>query len=97
MNTQDKIFIGNGKLKTFANGGKLINAFLNLSELRKHLDAYSFMSNRDEQTIKIKICPVKGKVGDYYIEIDTWKPTEQPTAPVQAPIATPQVTGDAPF
>jgi len=90
---KDKIFCGNGKVKTFSNGGKLINAFLNVDVLSQNYKAYGFMSNRDERTIKLKICPVKDKPGDYYLEIDTWKPANpaesNPTPHPQAQQAPP--------
>ena len=74
--TKDKIFCGNGKKITFDNGGALINAFLNVDAVCEAFKTYGFRSKHEENTLKIKIVPCKDKEGQYYLEVDTWKPKQ---------------------
>lgn len=73
----EKIFCGNGTLKEFPNGGKLINAFVNMDVMNQAMQEFGFKSQRNESTLKVKIVPVRDKPGKYYLEVDTWKPQQQ--------------------
>lgn len=48
-------------------------------------DAMPFLTqNQSGDWVNLSIA--RGQKGNYYIELDTWKPTGQASAPVQAPV-----------
>ncbi len=84
----EKIYIGNGKLKTFPDGGSIINIMLDLDGLSKHFENYGFTTEQGKK--KLKLIVSERKTPDTYgnthsVTVDTWKPdkTNQQTFPQQ--------------
>ena len=70
----EKKFIGNGKTHTFADGGKVINGYLNLSKMSSEAPEFGFQNKDGDTMIKFKLHGTKNKPGECYLVVDTWKP-----------------------
>ncbi|RKX92022.1 MAG: hypothetical protein DRZ90_14335 [Spirochaetes bacterium] len=83
----NKIYCGNGKEKQFQNGGSLIEVMLDVDTLAKNFDAYGFRTQAGKRKIRVKVCQSR-EVDQYgnthYVEVDTWKPSQQASQPQQA-------------
>lgn len=80
MNNSNKIYCGNGKEKTFQDGGSIIEVMLDVDDLAKNFNEHGFTTQQGKRKIKVKVC--RGRNIDqygntHYVEIDTWKPNSQ--------------------
>ena len=76
----DKIYCGNGKEKTFQDGGSIISVMLDLDTLEREFANYGFTTDQKKRKIRINVG--KRREVDQYgnthlISIDTWKPAQQ--------------------
>lgn len=72
----DKIYVGNGKVKSF-DWGSVLNATLDLDALVLQYGAHGFANQKGDR--KIKVTVMKRKEPDdygntHYITLDTWHP-----------------------
>jgi len=77
----EKIYVGNGKEKTFDNGGSIINVTLDVDDLAKAFKEYGWTTPGQKRKIKVNVS--KGRELDqygntHYVVVDTWKPTATP-------------------
>lgn len=73
----DKIYCGNGKEKTFQDGGSIISLMLDVDTLAQHFKEHGFTTEQGRRKIRIKVCRSRNvdQYGNtHYAEIDTWKP-----------------------
>ena len=83
--SEQKTYVGNGKIKTFDNGGSQIRWSCTIEELEK---AIAMRKAEGETWININICERRepsDKGMTHYGVLDTWKPTQQGSAPQQSP------------
>ena len=82
----DKIYIGNGKEKTFDNGGSVINCMITMDGLSQIFKDHGFTTQNGVKKLKL-IIGKRREIDQYgnshYVQIDTWKPDQQ-TAPAPA-------------
>lgn len=82
----DKIYIGNGKEKTFDNGGSVINCMITMDGLAQIFKDHGFTTQNGVKKLKL-IIGKRREIDQYgnshYVQIDTWKPDQQATAPAQ--------------
>lgn len=71
------IYLGNGWMKYFENGGSVINAIIRLSDIP---DEFVYEDKNGNPCLKIQIGERKAKPDDtetsptHWIKVDTWKP-----------------------
>lgn len=79
MEKKDKVFAKGFNFKRSENAPEWVVGKLSI----KLEDAMPFLTqNQSGDWVNLSIA--RGQQGNYYIEVDTWKPTGQASAPVQA-------------
>ena len=79
MEKKDKVFAKGFNFKRSENAPEWVVGKLSI----KLEDAMPFLTqNQSNDWVNLNV--VQGKMGNYYIELDTWKPTGQASALVQA-------------
>ncbi len=76
----EKIYIGNGKEKTFDNGGSIINITIGLDGIKEYFEDYGFTTDQGKK--KLKLVVSKRREADQYgnthsVTVDTFKPEQQ--------------------
>lgn len=76
----EKIYIGNGKEKTFDNGGSIINITIGLDGIKEYFEKYGFTTDQGKK--KLKLVVSKRRETDQYgnthfVTVDTFKPEQQ--------------------
>lgn len=91
MEKKDKVFAKGFNFKRSENAPEWVVGKLSI----KLEDAMPFLTqNQSNDWVNLNV--VQGKMGNYYIELDTWKPTGQASAPVETPIQK-DTTNDLPW
>jgi len=76
----EKIYVGNGKKKTFQDGGSVINIMLSLDGIKEHFENYGFTTDQGKKKLKLVLSERK-EIDQYgnshYLTVDTWKPEQQ--------------------
>ena len=91
----EKIYIGNGRQKTFQDGGSIINLTIDLNGIKDHFEKYGFTTDAGKKKLKL-VVQKRREIDQYgnshYITVDTWKPEQQ-----QAPPPAEEFEDDIPF
>jgi len=81
--SDDKIFVGSGKARTFPDGGSIIACTIDLNDLAKASKEFGFVSDKGNSAghTKVKVDVKKRREPDqfgntHYLEVNTWKPTQ---------------------
>lgn len=91
MEKKDKVFAKGFNFKRSENAPEWVVGKLSI----KLEDAMPFLTqNQSGDWVNLSIA--RGQQGNYYIELDTWKPTGQASTPVQAPVQK-DTTNDLPW
>jgi hypothetical protein len=73
---QDKIYVGQGKEKTF-DWGSVNNVTLSLDDLVRLFNDHGYVDGQGSRKIRVTVCKRK-TVGEYgythYVTLDTWHP-----------------------
>lgn len=99
----EKIYIGNGKRRTFDNGGEIISITITLDGLKKYFDLYGFTTDAGKKKIRLDVSKRRepDKYGNTHtVTINTWKPDPEQKPkqePNQAPNANDDFMDDVPF
>jgi hypothetical protein len=100
---EEKIYVGNGKVHTFQNGGSEIKVRLCLDGLKDLHEKYGFTSDAGKHFITL-IVSEKREVDQYgnthTVRIDTWKPDSSRSSGssgTSAPPAKEETIDDIPF
>ncbi len=100
---QGKIYIGNGKRRTFDNGGEIISITITLDGLKKYFDLYGFTTDAGKKKIRLDVAKRRepDKFGNTHtVTVNTWKPDPEQKpkqGPDQAPNANDDFMDDVPF
>lgn len=91
MEKKDKVFAKGFNFKRSENAPEWVVGKLSI----KLEDAMPFLTqNQSGDWVNLSIA--RGQQGNYYIELDTWKPNGQASAPMQAPVKK-DITNDLPW
>jgi hypothetical protein len=91
MEKKDKVFAKGFNFKRSENAPEWVVGKLSI----KLEDAMPFLTqNQSGDWVNLSIA--RGQQGNYYIELDTWKPTGQASTPAQAPVQK-DTTNDLPW
>lgn len=75
----DKIYVGNGKERTFDNGGSVITITVDVDALINACKDYGFTTEAGKRKIRLKVAQ-RREIDQYgnshLVEVDTWKPEQ---------------------
>lgn len=84
----ERIYVGNGKEKTFDKGGSIVTITIDVDDLINACKDYGFTTEAGKRKIKLKVGTRRDidRYGNsHYCEVDTWKPDGQNHAKSSAP------------
>ena len=70
---EDKIYVGNGKVVSFDNGGELYSVGICLTDLPKK---FFREGNDGKKWINLRIAKQRANPKKLYVEVDTWMPNQ---------------------
>jgi len=76
----DKIYCGNGKERTFDEGGSIVRILLDVDVLAKHFKEHGFTTEQGKRKITINVSTNRevDRYGNTHnATIDTWKPEKK--------------------
>jgi hypothetical protein len=76
----EKIYVGNGKKKTFQNGGSIIDISLTLTGIKELFQKYGFTTDAGKQIIRLQLTERRepDRYGNTHsLTVNTWKPDGQ--------------------
>ncbi len=78
--SEEKIYVGSGKEKSFDNGGSIINLTIGLDGIKEYFEKYGFTTDQGKKKLKL-IVSKRREIDQYgnshYVTVDTWKPEQQ--------------------